>query len=292
MMKSRDATSPIRPVDIVEGLRSAGLQAGQSVVVHSSLSAFGWVEGGALAVLRALSEVIGPKGTLVMPTFTYSLTWWGQPPFDRLHSPSHTGRLTEVFRRRPGVRRSPHPTHSIAAQGPLAAELTEAPLDYEPLGVNSPLDRLARAGGRVLLLGVGQCRNSTVHVAESRADVPYLRCPFTANANHDVALYRDQPGGRVRQFLIHQMPGASDGFHVLEEPLRRAGVSHHFRIGAAHCQLMDGETLCATVTEMIRADPLLLIRHDDRSNISARRRAYVRSLGLPIPPDPISPPRP
>ena len=62
--------------DIVNGLRSVGLEAGQNVVVHSSLKSFGRVEGGAAAVIDALEEVITPSGTLVMPTFSLEVLYF------------------------------------------------------------------------------------------------------------------------------------------------------------------------------------------------------------------------
>jgi hypothetical protein len=65
-------TRSIRKPDIVRALREAGLNAGDLTLVHSSLSAFGHIEGGADAVIDAFLEVLGPTGTLLTPTFTQS----------------------------------------------------------------------------------------------------------------------------------------------------------------------------------------------------------------------------
>jgi len=87
------------------------------VLVHSSLSSLGCVEGGADAVIDALLDVLGPGGTLVVPTLTgtESLSAENPPRYDPDATPCWTGRVPETLRRRPGAMRSLHPTHSVAA---------------------------------------------------------------------------------------------------------------------------------------------------------------------------------
>ena len=104
--------------EIRDGLLSMGIEPGAVVLVHSSLSAFGYVDGGADAVIDALLEALGPSGTLVMPTFT-----WGafhaqkRVEFDVRNTPCETGRIPETFRMRPGVLRDVHVCHSIRRPG-------------------------------------------------------------------------------------------------------------------------------------------------------------------------------
>ena len=97
--------------DIALVLERLGLSAGDSVFVHSSLSSMGHVSGGAEAVADALLDVLGPRGTLMVPTFTFS----GTTAFDARNSPSKTGAVTEAIRGRPParqVRADPlHPAH-------------------------------------------------------------------------------------------------------------------------------------------------------------------------------------
>ena len=59
--------------DIRIALRELGLKKGDITGVHSSLSSFRYVEGGAHTVIDALLEIIGREGTIVMPTHSTNL---------------------------------------------------------------------------------------------------------------------------------------------------------------------------------------------------------------------------
>lgn len=275
-----NATPPAIPhavsrFDIARDLRAVGLLPGETVIVHSSLRSIGWILGGPHEVVHAFQDVIGPSGTLLMPAFSFNLASWSMPPFDPSRTPSRVGRLAEVFRQMKGVLRSQHPTHSVAAWGARAAEFTDGHLCCEPLGVASPLDRARLAGARIILIGVGQNRNSTIHLAESLARVPYLSVPFDETLRHEIAFYIDEPGGRPRELTIHEVPGSSEGFAVLDSILQDRGVVRRVAVGCADCQLMESAALCREVESMLRRDPLLLLQGANPSEINRRRRAFM-----------------
>src|SRR5205085_4877227 len=98
-----------------QDLRRLGVRAGGILLVHSSLRSLGFVPGGALTVIRALRDALGPEGTLVLPTHTWEWMSAGSRHFDARTTPSCVGVITETFRGLPGVVRSLHPTHSVAA---------------------------------------------------------------------------------------------------------------------------------------------------------------------------------
>ncbi|MBU0608095.1 MAG: AAC(3) family N-acetyltransferase, partial [Armatimonadetes bacterium] len=102
---------------LVAGFREMGMAPGRLVMVHSSLSAFGHVEGGAETVIEALLEAISPDGTLVLPTLCQRDKERREQTWDIANSPSDVGRITEVFRTWPGAVRSDHFTHSVTAVG-------------------------------------------------------------------------------------------------------------------------------------------------------------------------------
>lgn len=135
-------------------LRALGLDEGGDVMVHSSLSRLGYVNGGAQAVVLALREVLGPDGTIAMPTHSGNLSdpaswskppvpeaWWDtlrreMPAYDPLLTPTRgMGAIVDCFRRLPGARRSSHPTVSVAAAGPNAAFIVG---DHSLGGAGSP----------------------------------------------------------------------------------------------------------------------------------------------------------
>jgi len=167
--------------DIKDGLRKLGLKEGDIALVHSSLSSFGYVIGRTDAVIDALLEVVGSKGTIVLPTLT-TVTKSGKSPsiddppiFDPENTPCWTGRIPETFRKRKEAIRSLHPTHSVAAIGAMARELLK---DHEksltPCGKDSPYGRLAKLNnGYILFLGVTLDCCTMFHYVEEVANVPY-----------------------------------------------------------------------------------------------------------------------
>jgi aminoglycoside 3-N-acetyltransferase len=198
---------------IVIDLRNLGVQPGMTLLVHSSLSAIGWIAGGPVAVIQALMDVLTPDGMLVMPTFSSDYsdpTPWQHPPvpeswhpiirehmpaFDPDVTPSRQmGRIAETFRTWPGVRRSYHPHVSFAAWGSRTELITGShSLDY-PLGERSPLARIYDLDGWVLLLGVGFGNNTSFHLAEYRVPDPPQELnggPILENGERVWMSYRD-----------------------------------------------------------------------------------------------------
>jgi aminoglycoside 3-N-acetyltransferase len=183
--------TPLTVASLSAGLRECGLAPGQTVLVHLAMSKLGWVVGGAEAVILAMLDAVGEDGTIMMPAYSNNNTdpsewedppvpedWW---PILREHTPAYDPRTTpsrglgvvpELFRTWPGSVRSDHPAFSLAAHGPNAECLVAGHALPEDSGDHSPLGRLYDLDGYVLLLGVDHFNNSSLHLAEFRADYP------------------------------------------------------------------------------------------------------------------------
>ncbi|MFI2409434.1 aminoglycoside N(3)-acetyltransferase [Streptomyces sp. NPDC018947] len=226
---------------LAAGLRELGVRSGETLLAHSSLSALGWVCGGPVAVVQALLDVLGPDGTLVVPTQTGDLSdpalwsnppvpeeWWdtirtAMPPYDPATTPSRgVGVIPETVRTWPGALRSAHPQTSFAAVGPRAAEVVAGHAADCRLGERSPLAVLERTGARVLLLGAGYDACTAFHLAEYRVPSPL------------VVVGRPGPAGWEH---VTEVSITSDGFDELGHDFERDRPVVRGRVGAADVRL-------------------------------------------------------
>lgn len=237
----------LQEADIRRSLRQAGVRPGMLLMVHSSLSAFGYVAGGPAACIGALRSALGTRGTLAMPT--HSLNAVGHPVYDPATSPSRVGAVTEVFRRQSGVLRSGHPTHSVAAQGPLAEELTA--------GIGPELAPLAREGfwgrfvehdGWVLMMAPGKS-NTLMHACElwGGAPLPGYVVPV-------------REGGRWRRRVVPNGPWHVNWFPSLYQKLRDAGKLKTVRLGEGEIQLMRARDVIELGLPLFRGAPQLVCK--------------------------------
>lgn len=160
--------------ELLAGLRGLGIEAGDTVFLHSSLKSLGFVEGGPATVIAALREAIGPQGNLLLPTYylpggtILATCEMKDYVFDKREHGTNMGALPAAFLATPGVCRSIHPTHSVSALGPLARHLTEAHHRAPSVfGSGSPWQRFAEIPrGKVLGLGITMGPVTFYHLVE------------------------------------------------------------------------------------------------------------------------------
>jgi aminoglycoside 3-N-acetyltransferase len=158
--------------DIVNDLLQLGIEPSRPLLVHSSMKAIGDVDGGAETVLNALISVMD-GGLLVLPTHSWASMFRDNAVFDPAVEPSCAGILTELFRARPGVVRSLHPTHSVAALGPGAQKFVAGEEHHRtPCPRNGVMGKLVDMDGRILFLGCPLTKNTLIHGVEEWANIP------------------------------------------------------------------------------------------------------------------------
>lgn len=263
-MADRD---PLTKQDIVRDLRALGVGPGMTIMVHSSLSALGHVEGGAETLIEALIEAVGPEGTVAMPAMP------GGGVFDIETSPSAVGTVTEAFRTYPGVKRSFHPSHSACAIGPRADFLLDDTLDHPTaIGAESPWGRLSRLPeAHVLLLGVDQDRNTLLHHPEEIIRAPYL--------NTIERRYLDEDGN-VQTKTLELFPGPHRDFIGLEPVIRESGAMRIGKVGNAVARLMHAMTTVEAVTEALRKDRAAVLCDNPNCDDCVMQRAQIKAHDL------------
>jgi len=201
---------PVTRSAIARNLRALGVQPGGIVMVHTSMSAIGWVIGGAESVIRALFDVIGPEGTLLayigwedeppqpledLPPTALAAVRAEHPAYDPLvaHARNDHGRVPEALRVWPGAVHSGHPESGIVAIGRRAGEIAHPHPTDNSYGLNTPYARLVSMRGQVLLIGAPLDTTTLIHHAESIADVP-----GKARVRYEYPIH-DESGNRIWQ---------------------------------------------------------------------------------------------
>jgi aminoglycoside 3-N-acetyltransferase len=238
---------------LIQDLHSIGIQKGDSLMVHASLSKIGYVEGGAATLVEALFQTIGDTGNLLMPTFPApgrNKDYLDQQPvFDTIKTPSAMGIVSETFRKWPGVLRSLHPTDPVCAWGPNAEWFTSGHFNEPtPYTAASPFGRLAQSRGKILMLGTtlnGAC--TSLHVVEDAIAFPF---PVYFPKTYDTDLL-DVHGRHHRMSTRVHDPAWStkrDADQLL--PLfKSAGIIRTGKIGQANSMLIDAEGMLKTMIQ-------------------------------------------
>jgi aminopeptidase-like protein/aminoglycoside N3'-acetyltransferase len=246
---------------LTTSLRRAGLSEGDVVFAHVSLDALGLADreaGGqeaARAVVDALRAAVGPNGTLVLPTYTFSFCRGEE--FDVLETPtpggpwSRSAGVLEYFRRLPDAIRSRDPIHSVASQGPLARELL-ANMPPTCFGRGSIYDRLHRVGGKVCLLGPPLEEATFRHHVEEMVGVPFrFRKLFTGRIREHGDVRSE---GWLYYVRILAANGEPDGSR-LEAAARAAGVCRAVPFGSGEIVAVDAAPFFELTEALLRRDP-------------------------------------
>ncbi|HSL46897.1 MAG TPA: AAC(3) family N-acetyltransferase [Anaerolineales bacterium] len=225
------------------------------VIAHASLRPFGFIEGGAEAVLDAM---LVSFASLIMPTFTYKteiipdvgppnngITYGSGRAQNKLAEPFHPqmradrmmGILAETLRNHPSATRTAHPILSFA--GIRADLILFTQTLYEPLAL---IGALAEMDGWVVLINLDHTVNTSIHYAEKLAGrKQFVRWALS--------------GDRVVE--CPNYPGDSTGFHLIESYL--TFDTRRVQLGDGFVQAVPLQRLFEVVQDLIKKDPLALL---------------------------------
>ena len=191
--------------------KNSGLESSESFMLHSSMMRMSKIEYGIEGIVSTLLEV-SPNVTILAPTFNdYSKVNEPEYIYDVHCSSSDLGALSEYIRKMDRAKRSLHPTHNVAAVGPLASRFTaNHHYDDRPFCKNSPYYKNMFNNGKILLLGVNLNSMTSFHLYED-----FLPADFGLD------IYEEDQ----RNFLVKDGPSSTttyNGFvHSLEKAFSR-----------------------------------------------------------------------
>ena len=240
-------------------LEALGVKRGESICVHSRLISFGRLEAGVEGVLDALCDIVGPKGTIAVPTFTLNIR--ENDVFDPATTPPNSvGALSNHVWRIPGAVRSRCPVHSYSAIGRDATLMRDADPCHS-YGDGSAFDLIQREGFSLLLLGCTFTEGATfAHHIEAEVGVPYrewIELPRQLRSDN----------GQVEKISVRyyarlgHLNGTNDLSRIEAAALNRhAGTVVPIPDGTRQSMLLDLSALDGVVRDVIREEPYAMFR--------------------------------
>jgi aminoglycoside 3-N-acetyltransferase len=263
-------STTVSPSAVTEALLSVGVRPGSVALVHPDAIVAAQFPATSDQddsnrrldlLIGAIEKAIGRDGTLIIPTFTYSFT--KGEAFDLCLTPSAVGMVSERFRMRPAVRRTPDPIFSLACKGPRAEELCAIPIE-ECFGPNSAFAALHRMNAHIVDLGCSLSRGGTfVHYVETMHGVDYR---YKKSFSGKMIASDGQTAECSVIYNVRDLKRRSGGdLRGLEKRLAQEGRSRTTQIGKSRITAMTANDLFDTAWRMLDEDPLSLIEEGTRA---------------------------
>lgn len=234
-----------------------GLNPHGALLIHSSMKAIGPVEGGADTVLDAWCEYMQP-GLLIFPTHTWKYIGAGkhQSVFDSRTLPACVGILPELFRHLPGVVRSLHPTHSVAALGKGAAAYTAGEqARHSPAPREGCWGKLLDLDATILFLGCTLRSNTFIHGVEEWNAIPDRLTP----ESHPLTIIGPEGEEYHTDMHFHRCSygDVSENYGKLEKPFLKHSAIRYGIFGDAKCIIGSARKMAETASALLQKDPNL-----------------------------------
>jgi aminoglycoside N3'-acetyltransferase len=279
----------VSKVQIVRDLEKLGVKKGDVLYVHSSLRSIGFVQGGPDTVINAMLEAVGPNGTLVLPAFSLPRSMLDVVRSGKIFNPQTTpctiGLIPETFRKRPGVFRSIHPTHSVCAYGSKAEWITSGHHRCTTtFGEGTPYWKMIALNAKVMGLGVDLAYPTFYHTFEDITDrfplEVYEKKEYEVKVldenqkemvmkvrphSPDVSKTRiDQPQGEfIRKYITD---------YLVSRNMLRLGL-----VGEAHCWLMTARDLLSCLKELMQQGITIYTTKEQLLSLPKRKVYLVKN---------------
>jgi aminoglycoside 3-N-acetyltransferase len=245
--------------DLVDQLKSIGINDGDVLLVHSSLSKIGFIENGPKDFVDALLEVVGSEGHILMPNspnVSFQLEYIQQLlVFDVQNEVSKLGAITEYFRKLPNAIRSEHPTEPVSCIGPNADFFVGNHFgNITPYNENSPFYKVSQMKGKILYVGVTLDNAGTnLHTLEDA--IADFKFPVYHEQVFDVKVKSIDGTVKSMQTKVHNPVWSKkrqcDGLLPL---FVQENVAKKVKIGHAETWLFDAEKMLDVMIESYRSN--------------------------------------
>jgi aminoglycoside 3-N-acetyltransferase len=160
--------------DFFNAMNRLGIKSGDTVLLHSDILGFGKplvfdrIQF-ADVLISIFEEQLGDKGTLIMPTYSYSFT--DGVLYDVENSRSKVGYLTDMFRQKKEVTRNTHPIFSFAVSGKQTDIINFT--DNTCFGEGSVFANFRKTAVKNVMFGTKRGGYTFIHHIEQMFGVPY-----------------------------------------------------------------------------------------------------------------------
>lgn len=232
------------------------VNAGKTVLVHSSYKSLGTIEGGPQAVIDVLIELIGTQGTLLFPTFNFT-SWTETHYFDVRHTPSEMGILTEMARNRSEFKRTKHPIYSFVVAGPLQDDFCS--IDSEHCyGPGSVFELIYEKN--TLMLSLGLSFNDTfslTHHAEKMSGACTYR--YDKSFSGIYIGYKQAPSLKTYSMMVRDiLKGVKTDIIPAMNKMVDDGIIFEASIGDTLCHFSYSKPFLEQLVKIIKTHPEML----------------------------------
>lgn len=230
-------------------LQEMNLKNTDTILIHSSLKA---INKDVDLVLDTLMDYFN-EGLVLLPTHTWKQMNETYTFFDSEKEPSCVGLLTETFRKREGVIRSLHPTHSMAGYGKRAKEYLKGD-EYAttPASPNGSWGRLGDENATIMLIGCDMIRNTFVHAVEEMMGVPNRFTPKPIN--FQIKTNKGVINQKAHKHFNKDNPHLSENYKKAEDKLIELGIIKKGKFGDADVLYMNAKELELKIIEWLEMD--------------------------------------